>query len=56
MQLLNDQTKSANQHSLKIVDPNYYTRISTTYTESVNTVLNAIWDNGYGGNIIWCSD
>ena len=44
MQLLNDQTKSANQHSLK------------SERKSVNTVLNAIWDNGYGGNIIWCSE
>lgn len=43
-------------NTIGIVDPNYYTHISTTYTESVNTVLNAIWDNGYGGNIIWCSD
>lgn len=43
-------------NTIGIVDPNYYTPISTTYTESVNTVLNAIWDNGYGGNIIWCSE
>lgn len=43
-------------NTIGIVDPNYYTPISTTYTESVNTVLSAIWDDGNSGNIIWCSE
>ncbi|MFA9381473.1 MAG: C39 family peptidase [Acetanaerobacterium sp.] len=39
--------------TIDIADPNYYTAISTHYTEDIDDVLYAIWDNGSTGNLIW---